>query len=947
MRKKLFLIRCMCTVLMLAGAFAVQARTDDGLPSNPEVRIGKLDNGLTYYLCRNLKPENRIDFYLAQKVGSIQEDDNQRGLAHFLEHMCFNGTRHFPGNGIREYLEKIGVNFGADLNAYTSIDQTVYNICNVPSGTPGAIDSCLLILRDWCDGLSLEPEGIDKERGVIQEEWRTRMDATQRFVEKMLPVVYKGTPYANSFPIGSMEVVMNFPYQRLRDYYKKWYRPDLQGVIVVGDIDVDAVENRIKELFADMPAQPDAAPRIYYPVPDNKAPIIFTYKDKEQTYVSASFYRKLEAVPDGEKDSPDYLRGQYVANMVGSMLNQRLDELTKKPDPPYQGAAAGKGSFLMSRTKDAFGLAIGCNEDSILGSMSAALREVERARRYGFTATEYERARTNFLRGWEAYYAERDNRENNSFVQEYLGAFLNGEPTMGIENSWNIYRQLAMSVGVDEVNRQLAAWLGSDGRNLVVIVQAPDKEGLHLPDEAAIEAVMGQVRQEKLAPYEDTAYDTQLMERPQGGTIVKEEHDTLFDADVLTLGNGIRVILKQTDFKDDQILMRCIRPGGMTLVPDSLIPELLCMGAVGVGGLGKFDQTALQKARTGKNASVGGYMDDRTEIMDGACSPKDFETMMQLMYLTMTDVRRDTTAYMAYEDRMREGLLNQEMDPYTELNDSINSIVYLNHPFRKRMTADMLDHVDYDRILQLFKNFFGNAEGFTFVFVGNTGGEQIRPLIVSYIGSLPTWKWERKMVDGGVSMRDGKYECSFVRPQEVAKSVNVITYHGLCPFTLRNNVLMDMACQLLDITLMKEVREEQSGTYHIQARGSVWQHPEEMAYMQIYFETSPEKRDRLMKTTYDEMERMAKEGPSQADLDKVKEYMIKSREDALKDNSSWLSWITAWLRTGIDSLHGFEDTVRAVTPQDVAAFLHDMLEQGNKIEITMTSPGKGQDRKTN
>ena len=386
--------------------------------------------------------------------------------------------------------------------------------------------------------------------------------------------------------------------------------------------------------------------------------------------------------------------------------------------------------------------------------------------------------------------------------------------------------------------------------------------------------------------------------------------------------------------------MEGLRPGGMTLVPDSLIPEIFCSGAITAGGLGDFDPIALKKARTGKHASVSVFMNERWEGLAGSCSPKDFETMMQLTSLIITDIRRDTAAYLAYKDNLRQGLLNQDMDPYTELNDSINSILYLNHPYRQRLTTDMLEKVDYNRILKQFRDCYGNAEGFTFVFVGNTGEEAVKPLIVSYLGSLPARPWNRKTENPGISTRNGIYSRSFIRKQETAKSTNILTYQGLCPFTLRNNVLMEMACQLLNITLMQQVREEKSGTYHIQAGGNIMQYPEAKAFMQIHFETSPEKRDTLMQAVRNEVRRMAEEGPTEEDLDKIKEYMLKSRTDALKENGSWLSWITGYLQAGLDTLHGFEDTVRQITPQNIATFLQDMLKQDNRIEITMTSPEK-------
>ena len=423
------------------------------IPIDKNVRIGKLDNGLTYYIRKNGQPANRADFYIAQKVGSIQEEADQRGLAHFLEHMCFNGTTHFPGDALKQYLERIGVKFGENLNAYTSVDETVYNISNVPVTTPGAIDSCLLILHDWSNDLTLDSKEIDKERGVINEEWRTRMSAIQRFQEKMLPVMFEGTKYATCFPIGTMEVVMNFKPQTLRDYYEKWYRPDLQGIVVVGDIDVDAIEAQIKKMFSDIPAQPNAAKREYYPVNDNKEPIVLVYQDKEQSNVQALIFNKHEATPDEQKGDMGYLVQNYATTLINNMLNARLNELVQTANPPYIYAATYDDDFFVTKTKDAFTGVVVCKEDAIENGIATLLRETERARQFGFTETEYNRARAEYLRQLESAYNERDKRKNEEYVNEYVRHFLDNEPIPGIENEYTIINQIAPAIPVAALNQ--------------------------------------------------------------------------------------------------------------------------------------------------------------------------------------------------------------------------------------------------------------------------------------------------------------------------------------------------------------------------------------------------------------------------------------------------------------------------------------------------------------
>ena len=455
---------CLAAALICSSFVQVFAQQMPPIPVDPDVRIGKLDNGLTYYIRKNNLPENRADFYIAQKVGSIQEEQNQLGLAHFLEHMCFNGTTHFPGDALKQYLERIGVKFGENLNAYTSIEETVYNISNVPVTTPGAIDSCLLILHDWSNDLTLDPKEIDKERGVINEEWRTRMSAGQRMLEKALPVLFKGTKYATCFPIGTMDVVMNFPYQTLRDYYEKWYRPDLQGIVIVGDVDVDAVEAKIKTMFADIPAQPDAAKREYYPIADNKEPLIYIGRDKEMPYVQAYIMSTHDVTPDDQKGNIAYLLEVYAKSLIGTMLNARLNELTQTANPPFIASMAYDSSILgITKTKGAFtGIAV-CKEDNIQEGFKSVLREIERARQFGFTESEYVRARAEFLRQLESAYQERDKRRNEQYVDEYVRHFLDNEPIPGVENEYQLYNQLAPAIPVEALNMLMKELVKEDG----------------------------------------------------------------------------------------------------------------------------------------------------------------------------------------------------------------------------------------------------------------------------------------------------------------------------------------------------------------------------------------------------------------------------------------------------------------------------------------------------
>ena len=896
------------------------------IPIDKNVRIGKLDNGLTYYIRKNNLPANRADFYIAQKVGSIQEEENQRGLAHFLEHMCFNGTTHFPGDALKQYLERIGVKFGENLNAYTSIDETVYNISNVPVNTPGAVDSCLLILHDWSNDLTLDPKEIDKERGVINEEWRTRMSAMMRMQEKLLPMMYPGDKYANSFPIGTMDVVMNFKPQTLRDYYEKWYRPDLQGIVIVGDIDVDAVEAKIKTMFADIPAQPNAAERIYYPVADNKEPIICILKDKEQPHVQVLLFNKHEAIPDNQKGNVDYLIQQYAKDLISSMLNARLNELAQTANPPYIYAGTQDGNFFVSKTKDAFLGVVVCKEDSIDNGIATLLREIERARQFGFTETEYNRARAEYLRQLESAYNERDKQKNNKYVDEYVRHFLDNEPIPGIENEYTFINQIAPNIPVAAIN-QLMKGLITDN-NQVVALFAPEKEGLKLPSEATINKLLKDAKAEKLTAYVDKVSDEPLMaEAPKGGKIVSETKDDIFGTTTLR-SNGVKVIIKKTDFKADEIRMKGVSLGGSSLFPDSEIINISGLDAVGAGGLGNFSAVDLEKVLAGKKASVNYNISLTTENVSGSCSPKDFETMMQLTYLTFTAPRRDNDAFASYKSRSKATLKNQELNPDVTFSDSIQAGIYMNHPRARRIKADMVDQMDYNKILSMYQDRFKDASDFTFIFVGNVDVEKMKPVIAEYLGALPAINRQETFKDNKIEVRQGVYKNEFTKKQETPKASVFVFYSGDCKYDLRNNLLLGMTSQILDLVYTEKVREDEGGTYGVYVGGRLQKYPKEKIFLQIIFDTAPDKKEKLMKIIFDEITNIAK---------KVKEYMLKKHTEDLKENSYWLGSIDEYLYTGVNRVNDYEKIVNSITVNDIRKFADDLFKQKNEVEVTMVS----------
>lgn len=927
----------MLALVLMGSTLTISAQQPQmpPLPTDPNVRIGKLDNGLTYYIRHNELPENRADFYIAQKVGSILEEDNQRGLAHFLEHMCFNGTTHFPGKSIINWLESIGVRFGQNLNAYTSVDETVYNISDVPVIRDGIIDSCLLILHDWANDLTLDPKEIDNERGVIHEEWRSGQGAMMRMYEKTFPIMYAGSKYGHRLPIGTIEVIDNFPHQALRDYYEKWYRPDQQGIIVVGDVDVDKVEAKIKEMFSpiEMPANP--APREYNPVPDNKEPIVTIAKDKEQPQTMIYIWHKHPATPNEAKGNMGYLLQNYLFSMVESMLNARLNELTQSAEPPFIAAGAEDTDFLLAKTTKAFaGIAI-TKDDGIESGFAALLREMERARKFGFTESEYNRAKADYLRHLESAYNERNKVKNDAYVQEYIRHFIDNEPIPGIETEYALMNQIAPNIPLEAINSVLPQLIKDE--NIVINVFGPDKEGMSYPTEQQLLDVLKKVKAEELTAYVDKVSDEPLMkESPAAGKVVKEENGP-FGSTVWTLSNGVRVVLKPTDFKADQIMMRAFSPGGTSLFGTKEPLQLKMLNEVaGVGGLGNFSNVDLEKVLAGKKASVSAFVNGLSEGLSGSCSPKDMETLMQLVYLSFTAPRMDQDAFTSFKNRAKANLANQEANPMTALTDSIQFALYGNHPLAMRVKAEMIDNVDYKRIMDMYADRFKEAGDFTFLFVGNINLEEAKPMIETYLGGLPTIKRTENFADVNMNFRKGEYKNVFNKELGTPMATVIVVAHGNCDYSLKSDILMKCLSRTLDMVYLEEVREKEGGTYGVQTVGQLTRYPKDEALLQVVFNTDPTKREMLMGIIMGELQRVAKEGPKEEHLAKVKEAMVKQHAESVKENSYWLGVLNNyyWYNEDMDSK--FVEQVNSITVKDVQIFAKQLFDQGNLIEVCMT-----------
>ena len=926
--------------LMLMSTVAVVAQNAMQLPSipvDPDVRMGKLDNGLTYYIRHNAWPEQRAEFYIAQKVGSIQEDDNQRGLAHFLEHMAFNGSKHFKGNEMLRWCESVGVKFGTDLNAYTSIDQTVYNISNVPTTREGIVDSCLLILFDWADGLLLEQEEIEKERGVIHEEWRLRTSAQMRMLERDLPKLYPNSKYGHRMPIGLMEIIDNFERPFLQAYYEKWYRPDNQAIIVVGDVNVDQVEQKIKKLFSPIVLPENRALVTTYPVPDNNEAIYVIDKDKEQPYNIVEMLMKHETFPDSLKGNLAYILTSYMKNAAMSMLNDRLKEFAEKPESPFLQASVGDGNYLLSRGVDAFDMAILPKDGQTEAAMKAVLTEARRAAEFGFTPTEFNRFKANYTSNLDKQYSNKDKRYNSQFVSQYVQHFLNNEPIPSIDFTYQTMKQLVPALPIDGVNMVMKELVCPSDTNLVVVNFNNEKEGAVYPTEDGMKQAIAQARAAHIEAYVDNVKDEPLMTTlPKPGKIKKEVKNDKFGYSELTLSNGVKVVLKQTDLKKDQVLLRAEGFGGEALYGEEELPNLRMFGdVIEASGLGNFSHTELEKALAGKIASASLYMSNYREHVSGSSTPKDVETMLQLVYLYFTNINKDQKSFDNLMQTMEVSLKNRLLQPENVFSDSLTLTLGNHHPRVKPMTVDDLKKVNYDRILEMAKERTANAAAYTFTIIGNYDEQTIRPLVEQYLGSLPSQKkvQKGKFIDTDFK---GKVVNDFKHKAETPKAIAVMVWYSKkVPYNLENSVKASIAGQILSMEYLKKIREDASAAYTVGASASMSRDDfEKSATIYVYCPMKPEKADVALQIMRDEVSNMAKTCDADK-LVKVKEYLLKNHGDQLKQNSYWLGQINSWRKWGMDFHTDYEKVVNAQTPESIAAFVKEVLKAGNNAEVIM------------
>lgn len=929
---------------IVALFFACNIYAQQGKIDNDNtIRKGILPNGMTYYIRHNAQTKGVADFYIAQKVGSILEEKRQRGLAHFLEHMAFNGTKHFPGNtlqpGIVAWCESVGIKFGANLNAYTSVDQTVYNISAAPVTREGVIDSCLLILNDWSHELLLTDKEIDKERGVIEEEWRTRRSgmAMQRLSEQAMPIIYAGTKYSDCMPIGNIDIVRTFPYNDLRDYYSKWYRPDLQAIIVVGDINEDKIEEKIKKLFAKIPLPQNPAHRIYYPIGNNEKMILYTATDKEQPTVNFTLYMKRDVTPKQERNTIQNYADDYKTNILRMAINDRLEELSRTKNAPFISASVRSGNFFLASTKDAFELSGVLKEGKALEAIQLLVGEVERARANGITIDELKRGKAEMLSYAENDYNDRSNRRNGEFVEQCVQNFLEETPIIEPEKELEIVRKLDKTVTIDDVNA-LAKTIITN-QNQVVTMFGPDKNTFKMPTNSSIENTILKAQKQHYTPYktQNTLTERLITKLPKPGSIISER-TYKYGYTEFTLSNGLKVYVRPTNFEPDEVNLKLFSLGGKNIYPDSEMPNLTyLMAGATIGGVAQYNDLTLEKMLAGKTATVTPFIDNDTRGMAGTSNVKDTKTLLELVYLYFTQPRKDPQAFKNLMEQQQEFLTNAHVNPMLAYNDTLHKVAYATNRMAS-MNKEQLKRVNYNRIMHIYKELFANAANFKLILTGNININKLRPLLCQYIATLPSNNTKETIGTYEPKLVDGKKTYIFHKKQTTPTAITTIVIKGKMEYNNRNELLMDAIGQLLRIVYTEKVREDKGGTYSVQVSGDLQHHPNNEALLRIAFQTDPQKYNSLIPIVYKELEKMATEGPSQQDLDKVKAYELKVYNQVLRMNNYWEYVLYTDLYNGIDVDTDFRYIVENMTCDDIRTTLRNLLNQNNCIEVTMTQP---------
>ena len=910
------------------------------IPNDPAVRTGKLENGMSYYIRHNAKQKNLADFYIVHDVGAIQEEDDQQGLAHFLEHMAFNGTHNLPGKMMIEYLEKVGIKFGANLNAGTSWDYTQYLMRDVPVTRQGIIDTALLVLHDWSHYIALQPKEIDSERGVIMEELRTRDGAKWRSQINLIKHVFKGTKYEHRNLIGHLDGLKSFDHKSLEAFYKKWYRPDYQAVVVVGDIDVDKIEAQIKTLMADIPAPgADAVDKEVIVVPDNVEPIISIFEDPEMVESEAMIAIKRAAMPKEMNNTVIAEQFSLIHSLGGAMANARLSEMAMKPDAPFTQAGLSNGGLGICPTLDGLSMNVGTKDGALNAGIEAAYIELERIRRHGFTESELERAKKRVLRREEQAYLNRNDRMNGELVRRYISNFRKNSPMPEAELEWKMDSTIISQLPLEAINQVFARYITD--QNQVIIVNAPKKEGVVNPTVEDIKNIIAKVKQAEIAPYKDNTVKEPLIANEaalKGSPVKKVGANEVYGTTEWTLKNGIKVVVKPTIFKADEARILMVSQSGFSGVSDAdyHTAEYLSL-VMSQQGVSKFSTTDLRKQLSGKSANVAVVPSEYNTFIQANGSPKDLETMMQLIYLKFTaprfnkdDFNTTLNQYISYVDNLKH-------NPEYIAGKEQQKTLYNNHPRRQQISADILKDIKFERLEPLYKQLLSNAGDFTVYVVGNVDLNTLKPLVEKYIGSLPTSKKHNKRVDDGVRYATGEVVNDFkVEMQQPKVTVNRI-YTGEIDYTLENRITLSFLQEALRSRYLVSIREEKGGTYGVGVGSSLDDDCTSTYKLQIKFDTNEQMADELSEIVIAELKKVAEQGPLAEDIEKTREFLLKDLKNRLQQNGVWIDNLSQYYTYGAawDNVGDCERIIKEMNGDKIKALAAKILADNNMAYIVM------------
>ncbi|MBQ5923985.1 MAG: insulinase family protein [Alistipes sp.] len=933
MKKLLFSL-----VALFIGVSSICAQMME-LPLDPEVRVGKLENGMTYYIRHNEKPKGQASFYIYHDVGAIQEEDDQQGLAHFLEHMAFNGSVNLPEKAMIEQLETIGVQFGLNLNAFTSWDCTEYMIKDCPVAEEKNLDLALLILHDWSQFISLEDEEIDSERGVIMEELRTRDGAGLRAQNDMIKNLYKGTLYEHRNLIGYLDGLKSFERSSLVNFYKKWYRPEYQALVIVGDVDVDQVEAKIKTLMADIPASPaDAAQKEVIMVPATEEPIISVFTDKEMTQSSVMMFARREALPK-ELQNTDF---GYTYNLINTfvtvMMNARFEEIAQAADAPFLSGGMSEGSIGICPTLESTMFSATAHEGRTDEAFRAIYTEMERMRRHGFTAGEFERAKQEILRWSERQYTNRNDVHNDSYAQRYLDHYAKGTPMMDAETEWQIDQMVINQMNVDVINQAYAQFVRPN-ENLVILVRSPKKEGVAVPAAEDIKAIIAEVEASEIEAYEDNTVIEPLIDpatKLKGSKVKATAQNESLGYTEWTLKNGIKVIVRPSTLKADEVTISAVSKGGLSMLSDEEYYQGAFLGMImGNSGIGKFSSTELSKQLSGKSAWASVGTASYEHAVNAGGSPKDIETILQLMYLNFTSPRFDQTDLDNMKKMYIPYFTNMESDPNYICSKELQKTLYGNNPRRQATSVAQIEALNIPALQNVHAKLFSFADDFRFIIAGNVDLNTLKPLVEKYIGSLPTSKnVEYAVVDDGVRYA-GNITNEFRTKMEQPKVSVRLIYTGAMEDNAKNRLIVDLLSRALDSRYMVSIREEKGGTYGVSVQGAVDEYPTENYFVAIVFDTNDQLADELVEICDKEIRKIAEEGPLADDVAKAKEFLQKNYANVLDNNSGWVSAITRWYEEGYNYKEEYLGILESVTLEDVKAFAQKLLDDNNRTLVMM------------